>query len=148
VSGLEDMSARRAVLDLGGGSIEIVLGVGSAVQWRKSLPLGSGAMHDRYAPSDPTRAAELAAVRAAVDATLTPLDMPLPVDGGWGAGGTATTRGARAARALTEKGKLVKEDGSHEPMARRVQLLTDDMFHALIGLLQARPAAEIAARYE
>ena len=42
-SGLKDCSARRAVLDLGGGSIEIVLGVGNAVQWRTSLPLGSGA---------------------------------------------------------------------------------------------------------
>ncbi|MGZ3677678.1 MAG: Ppx/GppA phosphatase family protein, partial [Ktedonobacterales bacterium] len=47
------VDAKRAVLDLGGGSMEIVAGEGSKVEWRVSLPLGSGAVHDRYAPADP-----------------------------------------------------------------------------------------------
>ncbi|HEX5440367.1 MAG TPA: hypothetical protein VFW76_05750, partial [Ktedonobacterales bacterium] len=58
-SGLPAANERRAVLDLGGGSMEVVIGEGSRIQWRSSLPLGSGAMHARYAPSDPPRAAEL-----------------------------------------------------------------------------------------
>lgn len=147
-SGLEDGHMSRAVLDLGGGSIEIVLGVGRAVQWRTSLPLGSGAMHDRFAPADPATAEELAAVRAMVERTLAPLDLPLPVDEALVAGGTATTLAALAARALTPKGMIIAPDGGREARTRGVHTLTDDMIHALLGLLQSRSAAEIAARYE
>ncbi len=147
-SGLEDRSARRAVLDLGGGSIEIVLGVGSLVQWRTSLPLGSGAMHDRFAPADPATAEQLAAVRAHVERALASLDLPLPVDEALAAGGTATTLAALAARALTRDGKLAASKNGREPHIRRLNTLTDDMLHALLGLLQARSAAEIATRYE
>jgi exopolyphosphatase/guanosine-5'-triphosphate,3'-diphosphate pyrophosphatase len=159
VSGLEDERAgrighmRRAVLDLGGGSLELVVGEGSSVRWRVSLPLGSGTLHDRFAPSDPARPEELAQVRAAVLEALTPLDLPLPVGEALAAGGTATTLAALAARALTPAGTLAAQEAAETreaPRAARtwrVRVLTEDMLHALVGLLQARPAAEIARRY-
>ncbi len=147
-SGLDDIYARCGVVDLGGGSIEIVLGMGSAVQWRRSLPLGSGVMHDRYAPADPAQAEELAAVRAAVDDALATLDLPLPVDEALASGGTATTLASLAARALNADGTLAPfELATNGPRSRRVTALTEDMIHTLLDLLQSRPAAEIAARY-
>jgi exopolyphosphatase/pppGpp-phosphohydrolase len=153
-SGLEDGHQRRAVLDLGGGSLELVVGEGSAVLWRASLPLGSGAMHDRFAPSDPPRADELTRVRVVVAEALAALDLPLPVGKTLASGGTATTLAVLAARALSPAGALAALDivearGTHRATrVRRVRVLTDDMLHALLGLLQARPAAEIATRYQ
>ncbi|HKT40384.1 MAG TPA: hypothetical protein VJR48_18580, partial [Ktedonobacterales bacterium] len=78
-SGLPATTERRGVLDLGGGSMEVVIGEGSRIQWRSSLPLGSGAMHARYAPSDPPRATELDQVRAETRTQLAALNTPLPV---------------------------------------------------------------------
>ncbi len=37
-----DIEGHRAVIDLGGGSLELVVGDGTHVAWRVSLPLGSG----------------------------------------------------------------------------------------------------------
>lgn len=136
-SGLEDGGARRAALDLGGGSLEIVVGEGSDVQWRVSLPLGSGAMHDRFAPTDPAQSEELAAVRAEAARTLTPLDPPLPVHGALVAGGTATTLGALARRTLPGASSESTADPELTPAA----------LEALVGLLQSMPAAEAARRY-
>jgi exopolyphosphatase/pppGpp-phosphohydrolase len=147
-SGLEDGHASRAVLDLGGGSIEIVLGVGSAVQWRTSLPLGSGALHDRFAPADPATAEQLAAVRSHVEQTLAPLDLPLPVSEALASGGTATTLAALAARALTRDGRLAVPEEGGEAAGRRITALTDEMLRTLLDLLRSRSAAEIAARYQ
>jgi len=136
-SGLEDGGARRAVLDLGGGSLEIVVGEGSDVQWRVSLPLGSGAMHDRLAPSDPAQTEELAAVRAETARTLATLAPPLPVHVALVAGGTATTLGTLAERALPGTGS----GGAADPE------LSPAMLDALVTLLQSMPATEVARRY-
>ena len=87
-------------------------------------------------------------MRAMVEATLTSLDLPLPVDEALVAGGTATTLAALAARALTPKGMIASADGGRVARTRGVHTLTDDMLHALLGLLQSRSASEIATRYE
>ena len=42
-----------AVMDLGGGSLELVTARNMHITWRTSLPVGSGWLHDRYLPSDP-----------------------------------------------------------------------------------------------
>src|SRR5438270_6593065 len=41
------------VLDVGGGSSEIVTAKNRHIAWLTSVPIGSGAIHDRYLPSDP-----------------------------------------------------------------------------------------------
>ncbi|GHO43276.1 CHAD domain-containing protein [Ktedonospora formicarum] len=46
-------SPALAVMDLGGGSTELVTATGEQVNWLTSLPIGSGWLHDRYTRSDP-----------------------------------------------------------------------------------------------
>src|SRR5215467_6732434 len=45
--------AEIGVMDLGGGSLELVNARNMHVTWRTSLPVGSGWLHDRYLASDP-----------------------------------------------------------------------------------------------
>lgn len=82
---------RQAVLDLGGGSLEIVIGEGRRIVWRVSLPLGSGALYARHVRSDPPTASELAAVDAEVRDALASVAPPLPVERLVACGGTATS---------------------------------------------------------
>jgi len=142
-SGLRHSGGRRGVLDLGGVSLEIVVGQGTRILWRTSLPLGSGTIHDRYAPSDPPSAQELDAARAAVDALLVPLD-PLQTDEhAVACGGTATTL------ALLE-GQLRRTHPRARMAATRMALratLSADELEQLMKLAQAVPAQEISARF-
>src|SRR6266852_8890223 len=41
------------VMDLGGGSMELLTARNMHITWRTSLPVGSGWLHDRYLSSDP-----------------------------------------------------------------------------------------------
>lgn len=82
---------RQAALDLGGGSLEIVIGEGRRIAWRVSLPLGSGALYARYVRSDPPTDGELAAVDAEVREAIAAIAAPLPVARIVACGGTATT---------------------------------------------------------
>ncbi len=45
--------AQIGVMDLGGGSLELVTARNMHITWRTSLPVGSGWLHDRYLSSDP-----------------------------------------------------------------------------------------------
>ncbi len=54
------------VMDLGGGSTELVLARQGKITWETSLPLGSGWLHDRYLPSNPPTYDELEVARAFV----------------------------------------------------------------------------------
>lgn len=156
-SGLPATAERRAVLDLGGGSMEVVIGEGSRIAWRASLPLGSGAMHARYAPSDPPRAAELDQVRAATTEKLAALNVPLPVGRVIACGGTATTLTMLAARALhiPEPEDLAAGEEApppetlHAPNAdgMRLGLLAREHLEALASLLVATPAARLTELY-
>jgi exopolyphosphatase/pppGpp-phosphohydrolase len=149
-SGLPVKAEQRAVLDLGGGSMEVVVGEGARIQWRSSLPVGSGAMHARYAPSDPPRAAELDQVGAETRMQLAALHIPLPVAQVIACGGTATTLTMLAARALhiAEPEDLAAGEEApppeklHAPNAdgMRLGLLTREQLEALASLLVATPA--------
>jgi exopolyphosphatase/guanosine-5'-triphosphate,3'-diphosphate pyrophosphatase len=156
-SGLPATAERRAVLDLGGGSMEVVIGEGSRIAWRSSLPLGSGAMHARYAPSDPPRAAELDQVRVVTTTQLAALNVPLPVAKVIACGGTATTLTMFAARALhiPEPEDLAAGEEAPPPEAlhgpnadgMRLGLLTREQLEALASLLVATPAAQLTELY-
>lgn len=58
-----DAPSQLGVMDLGGGSMEIVTANGKQITWRTSLPLGSGWLHDRYLPSNPPSSNELTGAR-------------------------------------------------------------------------------------
>ena len=156
-SGLPATTERRAVLDLGGGSMEVVIGEGTRIQWRSSLPFGSGAMHARYAPSDPPRAAELDQVRGVTVEQLAALSAPIPVARVIACGGTATTLTMLAIRALhipepedLAAGEVAPPlDVLNAPNAdgMRLGLLTRDQLDALALLLVATPAAQLTERY-
>jgi exopolyphosphatase/guanosine-5'-triphosphate,3'-diphosphate pyrophosphatase len=134
-SGMGGVAERQAVVDLGGGSLELVVGEGTAVQWRVSLPLGSGTVTDRYAASDPPTADELATVGRVVGEELARLEPP-PVRRAIACGGTATTLVMLASAAL---------GGSEEERAART--LDETRMAALLDLVQREPASELSRRY-
>lgn len=123
-----------AVADLGGGSTELVLGRGQRLTWRRSLPLGSGGLHDRFVHSDPPALADLQALRHETDSVLGALTLPAQADHLLIAcGGTATTLLYFARNALGVP-------------AERANLSRAEIEQA-ITMLSALPALEAAERY-
>jgi exopolyphosphatase/guanosine-5'-triphosphate,3'-diphosphate pyrophosphatase len=67
------------VIDVGGGSSEIVIGrAPDRISWWSSLPVGSGVLTEDRLPSDPPTVAELAAARADVERALAGRRPPRP----------------------------------------------------------------------
>ena len=125
-----------AVADLGGGSMELVLGQGQQFTWRRSLPLGSGALHERFIRSDPPAPAEMERIRQEVSAFLGTLALPEQTRQApllIACGGTATTLFWLARHAL----------GVPEKPTR---LSRDEMARA-IALLGRESAEEVARKY-
>jgi exopolyphosphatase / guanosine-5'-triphosphate,3'-diphosphate pyrophosphatase len=60
------------VLDLGGGSLELAVGIGDQVQWSTSLPLGVSRL-SASVPTDPPKRSEVRELRDTVDAALDPV---------------------------------------------------------------------------
>jgi exopolyphosphatase / guanosine-5'-triphosphate,3'-diphosphate pyrophosphatase len=84
------------VIDVGGGSSELVTGTPSdGVSWWASFPLGSGVLTDRHVRSDPPALDELAAMRAEIDAALDGVRPPAP-RAVLAIGGSATSLAAAA----------------------------------------------------
>jgi exopolyphosphatase/guanosine-5'-triphosphate,3'-diphosphate pyrophosphatase len=66
-----DVAAGRvAVVDIGGGSTEIIVSDRGDVHFRRSFPLGSVRLHERHVRHDPARPDELEAIEREVTATL------------------------------------------------------------------------------
>lgn len=90
----------QLVVDLGGGSTELVLGdAGGGVQASFSMNIGCVRMTERHMYSDPPTAAEISAARADVNAALDVAAEIVPLDsvGGLiGVAGTVTTVTAHA----------------------------------------------------
>jgi exopolyphosphatase/guanosine-5'-triphosphate,3'-diphosphate pyrophosphatase len=118
-------SGDLAVIDVGGGSSELVVGaVPDGIRWWRSLALGSGALADRWLRSDPPSATELAAARSEVAGVLADCRPPRP-ELAVAVGGSATSLARLAGRVLDPPA-----------VARALNLLT------------GAPAAEIASRFE
>lgn len=93
---LGDVASPVLVVDIGGGSTELILGDGHGhVRAARSLDIGSVRVTERLMPSDPPTADELAAATQAVDEALDRLpDHGVHVDEAAtvvGVGGTVTT---------------------------------------------------------
>jgi exopolyphosphatase/guanosine-5'-triphosphate,3'-diphosphate pyrophosphatase len=68
-----------AVLDIGGGSVEVALGQGAQVQAWRSFPVGAGRVREAYMPSDPPSPREVLAATRALDEAFAPLrTLPQP----------------------------------------------------------------------
>ncbi|MGH7860460.1 MAG: HD domain-containing protein [Candidatus Binatia bacterium] len=61
---------RVVVVDVGGGSLEVVLGRGNEIRWRESLKLGVVRLTERFIHSDPPDPAEVRALETHVRRTL------------------------------------------------------------------------------
>ena len=68
--GIGQVDAPVLVIDIGGGSTELIVGEPGHVIAAHSLDVGSVRMHERLMPSDPPPTEELAAATAAIDAAL------------------------------------------------------------------------------
>lgn len=76
---LEPPDGELGVVDVGGGSCELVVGAApDCVRWWASVPIGSGELAHPRLVGDPPTGAELAAARAQIADELGRLDVPRP----------------------------------------------------------------------
>jgi exopolyphosphatase/guanosine-5'-triphosphate,3'-diphosphate pyrophosphatase len=121
----EPQAGEIGVVDVGGGSTEIVVGTAAdGVGWSRSFQLGSGRLTDRFVEHDPPLPGELDAIRALVDQTLPPAaDVPHP-----------------------EHALAVA--GSATNLRRMVgPLLDDESLDRAVRLLSATPSQQIARQF-
>jgi exopolyphosphatase/guanosine-5'-triphosphate,3'-diphosphate pyrophosphatase len=113
------------VVDVGGGSTEIVIGtLPEGVTWAESFRVGSGYLADHYLRSDPPALEELEHLRRHVQGVFEGLEVPRPRVA-YAVGGSATSLR-----------RLVGAVLDHESLGRGIRLLGE------------RPAAEIAREFE
>jgi len=119
------VEGRVAVVDVGGGSTEVILGtVPGGVQEVRSWRVGSGALADELIASDPPAAAEIRKVRDRIDDLFAGVEIERPSQA-VAVGGSATSL-RRLVGAVLE----------YETLERGVRVLCGD------------PAAEVARRFE
>lgn len=82
---------RLAVVDIGGGSTEVILGCGPRMLWRHSYDVGSVRLTERHLHHDPPTADELGLLKRAIGETLASLPWPDAPAQVVGIAGTFTT---------------------------------------------------------
>jgi exopolyphosphatase / guanosine-5'-triphosphate,3'-diphosphate pyrophosphatase len=122
------------VLDVGGGSTEIVTAKNRRITWLTSMPIGSGMIHDRYLPSDPPTHEEIEAARSFLASHLQMIHIQQAPPALLVTGSSATSLLKLARRAF----KLDEQSDR----------LTFEDLALCEGLLGALPAKEIAQRFE
>jgi exopolyphosphatase/guanosine-5'-triphosphate,3'-diphosphate pyrophosphatase len=145
-SGARDARDPRAVVDLGGGSMELVVGAGTLLRWRTSLPIGSGTLLDACVTTDPPSASDLKRVRHMAAEALRPIIPPLPVQAVIACGGAAATLVGLGARALAPEATVATSAPSAN-LPGSIGTLSRDTLEALLRLLSSLPAAEVSARF-
>lgn len=110
------------LVDVGGGSSELVVGdPREGVSWWASVPIGSGQLSAELVHRDPPTPVELVKIRARVREALHDLQPPHP---------------AQAVAVGGSAGSLLQMTG---------QVLDEAAFQRGLELIQARPAAQLAA---
>ncbi|SDD93796.1 Ppx/GppA phosphatase family protein [Auraticoccus monumenti] len=95
VGGIGEHEEPVLVVDIGGGSTELVLGEGGRILAATSLDIGSVRLRERLLHGDPPSQAEILATREHVDAQLDASGVPLDRARTWvGVAGTMTTLSA------------------------------------------------------
>ncbi|MCD9196910.1 Ppx/GppA phosphatase family protein [Aeromicrobium wangtongii] len=88
---------RTLVVDIGGGSTELVVGTGDDIEWSVSLDIGSVRLTERFLGTDPASVADVTACIEHVDSVLAPVvEQIAPVDTFVGVAGTITTVAAHS----------------------------------------------------
>lgn len=97
VSALGGLTQPVLVMDIGGGSTELVLGNDGQVRQAVSLDIGSVRLRERFLHSDPPTPAEVAAATAHIDGLLDRSGIDFGAVATWvGVGGTVTSLSALA----------------------------------------------------
>jgi exopolyphosphatase/pppGpp-phosphohydrolase len=123
-----------AVMDLGGGSTELITAKNMQITWRTSLHMGSGQLHDRYLSSDPPTHGELENARSFVHSQLQSLHLP-------GRPSMLIATGSSAPALLRLAQQAFELDTQND------RLTLEDLVRCE-GLLEALPAKEISQRYK
>jgi exopolyphosphatase/guanosine-5'-triphosphate,3'-diphosphate pyrophosphatase len=97
----EAQAGGMVVVDIGGGSTEIVVSERGAVIWSRSLPLGSVRLTEKHVRHDPPAAGELAAIAGEIDDALAVVPWPPGRAALVGVAGTVTSLAAMALRLAT-----------------------------------------------
>lgn len=126
----EPHAGEIGVVDVGGGSTEIVVGsTADGVAWSRSFRLGSGRLSDRFIEHDPPLASELDRIREAIDQTLpVAADVPKP-EYGLAVAGSATNLRRMVGPLLDE-----------ESIARALRLLSESPSEQISRQFQLEPA--------
>jgi exopolyphosphatase/guanosine-5'-triphosphate,3'-diphosphate pyrophosphatase len=82
---------KLAMVDIGGGSTEIVQGEGDRLSFRRSLDVGAVRLTERWLATDPPASGELARLRDDLAAALAPVPAAVPGTRLVGIAGTITT---------------------------------------------------------
>jgi exopolyphosphatase / guanosine-5'-triphosphate,3'-diphosphate pyrophosphatase len=125
----EPQAGEIGVVDVGGGSTEIVVGsTADGASWSRSFRLGSGRLSDRFIAHDPPLPEEIAAIRAAIDATLPRAeDVPTP------------EYGIAVAGSATNLRRMVGPLLDGESLARALRLLTEGPSQQIARQFQIEP---------
>jgi exopolyphosphatase/guanosine-5'-triphosphate,3'-diphosphate pyrophosphatase len=113
-----------AVVDVGGGSSEVILGSAEGLRSVQSFKIGSGALGDDFLSNDPPSPAELRAVREYIAEFFEGVEFEQP--------GQAVAVGGSATSLRTLVGAALE----YETLERAIRVLTGD------------PIAEVAKRFE
>jgi exopolyphosphatase/guanosine-5'-triphosphate,3'-diphosphate pyrophosphatase len=138
--------ATLGVVDVGGGSCELVVGrVPDRVSWSASFPLGSGDLARSYLRSDPPSPDEIAHAREAVQSALGGLEVPRPEEAA-AVGGSAASLSRLAGRILDARafGRALSElvAAPRQQVARRFGLEVERVRLLPAGLLILQAASE------
>ena len=119
------------VIDIGGGSTEIIVARAGRIDFRRSLPIGSVRLTERHIKSDPATNAESAGITAEITRRLAEVPFPAPPLTLVGTAGTVTSLAAMSLGLRSYDPQLVH--------GHRLSLRTLDV---QIGRLQASTQAE------
>jgi exopolyphosphatase/guanosine-5'-triphosphate,3'-diphosphate pyrophosphatase len=114
------------VIDIGGGSTELVLGARGAVSWHVSTQIGVVRHSERHLHTDPPTRNELAALRA---------DVELPTH-------PPATRAIAVAGTPTQAAAIDLELDKYDPERIEGHVLTVERLNAMLDRLAALPLAE------
>lgn len=117
---------RFAVVDIGGGSVEVVIGTGHHTECVNSLDLGAVFLTEKYLPNDPVGSDELDKLRKAIRKSLKKnnIDKGLPVTCMIGSGGTMTNIGSM----------IMALRGEQYESVHRYEVLHSEIVHLLAML--------------
>ena len=114
------------VIDIGGGSTEIIVAERGQVRVRTSLPIGSVRLTERHVHSDPARDQEIAAARGEIAAALAPVTE---------LSSTAQTHLVGVAGTVTSLAAMVQQLASYDPARVHGYRLTRTALDAEIARL-------------